>query len=163
MRQLTIVRHAKSSWEVAGLDDFQRPLNPRGVKNAFAMGEALRQRGMMPETIICSPAARAMNTALILAQQLGYPQQRITTDARIYEAGTAQLMQVLAEVDDRIGHVMLFGHNPSLTDLINHLQPRPLDNLPTCGVLTIGLDMDAWAAIRDARGETAFSLFPKNL
>lgn len=163
MKQLTIVRHAKSSWELPELDDFYRTLNDRGVRNAFTMAEALKEQGLYPDLILTSPAVRAINTAIIIARKLDFPQQRIESNDRIYEASTEHLLQVLASVDDRIGHVMLFGHNPSLTNLINRLQPERLDNLPTCGVFVIQMAMESWSNIRDAKGEKVFSLFPKNL
>lgn len=163
MRQLTIVRHAKSSWDMPELEDFYRPLNARGVKNAFAMGDALAERGIFPDLMVSSPAVRAINTAIIIARKIDFPQQRIESNDRIYEAGTEDLFKLLSDVNDSIGHVMLFGHNPSLTSLINRLQPAPLDNLPTCGVYAIGLPIETWAEVRTAKGRAELTLFPKHL
>lgn len=163
MKQLTIARHAKSSWDLPELDDFYRPLNDRGVKNAFAMADALRERNFYPDLILTSPAVRAINTAIIIGRKLDFPQQRIESNDRIYEAGVEDLFKVIANVDDRIGHLMLFGHNPSLTNLINRLQSRPLDNLPTCGMYSISLPIGSWAEVRNGKGEVLFSLFPKHL
>jgi len=163
MKQLTIVRHAKSSWNLSELEDFYRPLNARGVKNAFAMGDELVDRGIFPDLILTSPAVRAINTAIIVAKKLDFPQQRIRSNDRIYEASTEQLLQILANLEESVGHAMLFGHNPSLTSLINRLQPEMLDNLPTCGVYGIDLPIATWAEVRQAKGKVAFTLFPKNL
>ncbi|MCF8257285.1 MAG: histidine phosphatase family protein [Flavobacteriales bacterium] len=162
MKQLTIVRHAKSSWDLTEVEDFYRPLSPKGVKNAFAMGDALRDRGIFPDLILTSPAVRAINTAIIIAKKLDFPQQRIESNDRIYQAGTEQLFQVLGNMPESIGHLMLFGHNPSLTNLINRLLPDTLDNLPTCGAYSIGLS-GPWAEIRNTQGQVIFSLFPKNM
>lgn len=163
MKQLTIVRHAKSSWNLSELEDFYRPLNARGVKNAFSIGEALKARGLYPELIVTSPAVRAINTAIIIAKKLDFPQQRIQSNDRIYEASAEHIFQILSNLEDSNGHVMLFGHNPSLTNLINRLQPQMLDNLPTCGVYCIDLPIASWSEVRQAKGEVVFTLFPKNL
>lgn len=163
MKQLTIVRHAKSSWDMPQLEDFYRPLNPRGVTNALAMGAELQKRGVFPDLILTSPAVRAFNTAIIISRKLDFPLQRIQSNERIYEASEHTLLQVLAQVDDTIGHVMLFGHNPSLTNLINRLQPQRLDNLPTCGVYALDLPIDRWSEVQGAKATVRFTIFAKQL
>jgi len=163
MRQLTIVRHAKSSWDMPALEDFYRPLSPRGVRNAFAMGDELRERGIFPDLIISSPAVRAINTAIIIARKIDFPQQRIQSNDRIYEASVEELMKVMVNVSDSVDHLMLFGHNPSLTNLINRLQPELLDNLPTCGVFSIELPVASWAEVRNAKGSRLFVILAREL
>jgi phosphohistidine phosphatase len=163
MRQLTIVRHAKSSWDMPALEDFYRPLSPRGVRNAFAMGEELRERGFFPDLIVSSPAVRAINTAIIIARKIDFPQQRIQSNDRVYEASVEELLKVIANVGDNVDHLMLFGHNPSLTNLINRLQPDLLDNLPTCGVFSIELPVASWAEVRSAKGKCRFVILAREL
>lgn len=163
MRQLTLVRHAKSSWNLPELEDFYRPLSPRGVRNAFSMAEELGRRGVYPDLMLTSPAVRAINTAIIIARKLDFPQQRIESNDRLYEASVSDLLAVISNVNDNIGHLMLFGHNPSFTALINKLQPNTLDNLPTCGVFSIDLSIDAWSEVRGAKGTELFSIFAKQL
>lgn len=145
------------------LEDFYRPLSPRGVRNAFAMGDELRERGVFPDLIISSPAVRAINTAIIIARKIDFPQQRIQSNDRVYEASVEELLKVIANVGGSVDHLMLFGHNPSLTNLINLLQPDLLDNLPTCGVFSIELSIASWAEVRNANGKCCFVILAREL
>lgn len=163
MKLLTIVRHAKSSWDLPELEDFYRPLSKRGVKDAFAIGDVLALQGIFPDLLVTSPAVRAINTAIIIARKLDFPQQRIVSNDRIYEASVEDLYKVVAGTADNIGHLMLFGHNPSFTMFINRLQNEPLDNLPTCGVYHLNCDIARWTDVRTAKATKVFSLFPKEL
>lgn len=145
------------------LEDFYRPLSPRGLRNAFSMGDELRERGIFPDLIVSSPAVRAINTAIIIARKIDFPQQRIQSNDRIYEASVDDLLKVIGNVSDSLDHLMLFGHNPSLTNLINHLQPELLDNLPTCGVFSIELAIDSWTEMHDAKGRKLFTILAREL
>jgi phosphohistidine phosphatase len=163
MKLLTIIRHAKSSWDMPAVEDFYRPLSKRGVQDAFAVGEELAARGVFPDLLVTSPAVRAINTAIIIARKLDFPQQRVVSNDRIYEASTEDLFKVVAGTADSIGHLMLFGHNPSLTMFINRLQDVPLDNLPTCGVYHLSSNIASWTDVGKVKATTVFSLFPKEL
>jgi phosphohistidine phosphatase len=163
MKQLTILRHAKSSWDLPEMEDIYRPLNARGVKNAYAIGDELAIRGVFPDVVITSPAVRAMNTAIIISRKLDFPLERIESNQRLYEASVADILDVIASVEDSISHLMVVAHNPTLTMLINRMQKKPLDNLPTCGVYHLELDISSWSEIYDAKGKVQFALFPKQL
>ncbi len=163
MKTLIIVRHGKSSWAYPDLEDFYRPLKPRGINDAFNIGDELLKRDVFPDLILSSPAIRAMNTAIIIARKLDFPLQRIRANESIYEASTYHLLNLLRNVEDNNDTVMIFGHNPSFTSLINQLQDEPLYNLPTCGVFSIELPIDSWADIGKGKGEKLLSLFPKEL
>ena len=163
MKQLTLVRHAKSSWDLPEMEDYYRPLNPRGVKNAYAIGDELAIRGVFPDVVITSPAVRAMNTAIILSRKLDFPLERMEANANMYEASVTDVMKIMSSINDSVSHAMLVGHNPTLTMLINRLQKKPLDNLPTCGVYHLELDISSWSEIYDAKGKVQFALFPKQL
>ena len=161
MKELILVRHAKSSWKDAALNDRDRPLNERGKRDAPEMGSRLAQRGYRPDRIVSSPAVRALETARTIAGKLGYAHGSIAVEERLYGAGVADLLHVIRGVDESAATLMLFGHNPGLTELANHLGPRPIPNLPTCGVLHLGFDTDAWSAVGYARGAEALFDFPK--
>jgi len=163
MKQLTLVRHAKSSWDLPEMEDYYRPLNPRGVKNAYTIGDELAIRGVFPDVVITSPAVRAMNTAIILSRKLDFPLERMEANANMYEASVTDVMKIMSSINDSVSHAMLVGHNPTLTMLINRLQKKPLDNLPTCGVYHLELDISSWSEIYDAKGKVQFALFPKQL
>ena len=163
MKTLVIVRHGKSSWAYPDLEDFYRPLKPRGINNAFSIGEELLQRDVFPDLILSSPAIRAMNTAIIIARKLDFPLQRIRVNETIYEASTYHLLSLLRNVEDSNDTVMIFGHNPSFTSVINQLQDEPLYNLPTCGVFSIQLPIASWSDIGTEKGKKVLSIFPKEL
>jgi phosphohistidine phosphatase len=163
MKTLIIIRHGKSSWAYPDLEDFYRPLKPRGINDAFAIGEDLVRRDIFPDLILSSPAIRAMNTAIIIARKLDFPLQRIRANESIYEASTYHLFNLISNVEDSTDTLMVFGHNPSFTSLVNQLQDEPLYNLPTCGVFAIELPIQSWTEIGKATGKKVLSIFPKEL
>ena len=162
MKELVIVRHAKSSWKDSGLDDRERPLNKRGERDAPDMGARLARRKDRPDLIMSSPAVRALTTARIIAKRLGYPRNDIVVKDRLYGAGVVELLDVIRNADESVATLMLFGHNPGLTELANHLGPRPIPNLPTCGVLHLKFEADVWPVVGHARGDEVLFDFPKS-
>ena len=163
MKTLILIRHGKSSWAYPDLEDFYRPLKPRGINNSFSIGEELVNRDIFPDLILSSPAIRAMNTAIIIARKLDFPLQRIRANEGIYETSTYNLLQLISNVEDSIDTLMVFGHNPSFTSLVNQLQDEVLYNLPTCGVFAIELPIDSWSDIGEKKGKKLLSIFPKEL
>ncbi len=161
MKYLTIVRHAKSSWENPELADRDRPLNKRGRHDAPMMGDRLAERGYRPDVILSSPANRALTTARVIAEALGFPPDDIAIDERIYGAGVAGLVGLVRETDDTAGRVMLFGHNPELTAMVNRLARVSLDNLPTCGVALLEFAFDTWARLGTEPATRAEIDYPK--
>lgn len=148
MKTLVLFRHAKSSWDDECLDDHDRPLAPRGHRDAPRMGKRLARRGLVPDLLLTSTALRARETANHLAAALGLAGSRIRVERRIYLAGPDELLKVIAALDDSLGNVLLVGHNPGLTDLVNRLLPSlELDNLPTAGVVAIECDIVRWKDI----------------
>ncbi len=147
LKHLTLVRHAKSSWKDGELADQDRPLNKRGKRDAPVMGNRLAKSGYLPDLILSSPANRALTTAQVIAQAVGFDPDDIVVDERIYGAGVAGLIQLLQATDDRIERAMLFGHNPELTALVNRLARVTLDNLPTCGMAKLRFGLDSWAGL----------------
>ena len=150
MKHLTLVRHAKSSWRFSNLVDHDRPLNGRGERDAPEMGRRLAARNGTPDLVLSSPALRALTTAQVITEVIGYAAEKIVVDVRIYEADVAGLLSVLTETDDEIGHVMVFGHNPAMTGMVNRLSSTWLDNLPTCGVATFRFEMHSWERLGDS-------------
>ncbi len=161
MKTLVLVRHAKSSWKYPKLDDFERPLNKRGRKNAPMMGKILRQLKVKPDLIISSPANRAAMTSRIIADMIHYPLVNIQYDESIYLSGEMDLMHILIDLDDGIKEVMLVGHNPELTLLANTLGNDSISNIPTSGIFCLDFDISAWSKIETSPGELKFFEFPK--
>jgi phosphohistidine phosphatase len=160
MRTLTIIRHAKSSWDNPELQDFDRPLNHRGLRDAPRMGRILKEKLPEIELMISSPAQRAMTTATLLADELGYPTERIEEDRRLYEASVATLQEIIEGLDNSVGHVALVAHNPGLESLAGHLG-ADIAHLPTCAAVTLKFAVDDWRAVdRDGGSLLAFE-YPK--
>ena len=163
MKDLILVRHAKSSWKDSSLDDHSRPLNKRGKRDAPEMGDRLARRGCLPDLIISSSAVRALETARTIAGKLGYPLERIRQEELLYLSGVDVLLEVIRGVDAPVQTLMLFGHNPGFTDLSNLLGPRDIFNMPTCGVLHLRFDTATWNEIGQVAGEEVFYDFPKRV
>jgi phosphohistidine phosphatase len=161
MKTLYLVRHAKSSWKDVNLPDHERPLNKRGEQDAPKMGKRLKRRRPKPEVIVTSPAVRAKRTAKILATEIGYPKSDILVDELIYTADQEELVSVLRRLDNGIDCVMLVGHNPALTDLVNSLAQCEVANVPTCGLAVLGFRMDSWADIDHIRAKLLDFDYPK--
>lgn len=145
MKTLILVRHAKSSWKDRSLADRDRPLNKRGKRDAPEMGRRLAARGGAPDLVVSSPAVRALTTARVIAEALGYPVSEIVEDERAYMASAEGLLDVIHGLDDGFDRVFLFGHNPGFTELVNHLSEEEIENVPTCGVVEFRVAAERWA------------------
>lgn len=158
---LTLVRHAKSSRDDPGLADFMRPLNDRGRRDAPVMGHRLRRSGVEPDLIVSSPAARAIQTARIIAGRIDFPEAGIVEDGRIYEASAQELLALVRRLPDDRRDVMLVGHNQGLSDLVSLLLRPVIDNIPTCGVVRLLCDAQHWHDIKPGRATLLLFDYPK--
>lgn len=161
MRVLTLVRHAKASREDPTLDDFHRPLDERGLRDAPLMAQRLARSGGLPDRLVSSPALRALTTARLFADALGIPQQAILLQPDIYEASADQLLQVVRGLDEAALSVALFGHNPGLSDFCQALGRGGIGELPTCAVVRFELDVPRWSEVRPGCGRLLGYSFPK--
>ncbi|MDF1581468.1 MAG: histidine phosphatase family protein [Desulfuromonadales bacterium] len=160
MKYLTLLRHAKSSWKDPGCDDFDRSLNKRGRQDAPLIGGRLAMLGEVPEVIISSPARRARNTADLVAAALPCQPLAIRYEPRIYEAVLGTLIEIVNQLDDDWQNVMLVGHNPGLTDLVNAFAPCKIDNIVTCGLVKLAFRVDSWRDIQFNGGRLLFYEYP---
>jgi phosphohistidine phosphatase len=164
MKKLYLVRHAKSSWDNVEMDDFDRPLNDRGEKDAPYMAKLLKHRDVVPDRMITSPATRALSTCLAFAKVLNFDKKKIITEPKLYHAGPDTILKVLSslpEHKDKEDVVFLFGHNPGITEFANELLNVSIDNIPTCGVVVATLDIDKWKDISFGCGKMNSSDYPK--
>lgn len=162
MKKLYLVRHAKSSWKFPELDDFDRPLNKRGKRDAPMMGQRLRQQGIRPNLILSSPAKRAKKVTQAIAEALEVASSVVQYDRAIYDTSTEGLLTLLRSLDNRVTTLMLVGHNPELTDLANRLTTHYIDNVVTSGVVAITFNVEHWSEVRDNEGEFQWYDFPKS-
>ena len=126
------------------------------------MGSRLADLVGEVDLIVSSPAARAMATARIVAEAMGYPADAIGEDERIYEAGPAELLAVIRDIDPALATVLLFGHNPGLTQLVNELSEPLVDNVPTCGAVELRLAIERWADVSRTTTRRGAFLTPKD-
>jgi phosphohistidine phosphatase len=144
---LHIARHAKSSWDYKNVSDFDRPLKERGIHDAHEMAGKMKMKHPLPELIITSPANRAFHTALIFSRVIELPFNQFHIDPDIYGSDVDGLFQKIKSLDDKYCCVMIFGHNPEFSDLVNFLTGDSVDEVPTCGVMSIFYDTEKWQEI----------------
>ena len=160
MKELILIRHAKSSWSNPLLEDFERPLNKRGAKNAPFMAKVLKQKEVNPDLIISSPSKRTKQTLDFFIKEFDYKGEIIFEES-IYEGPYINILKVVKNIDDKHKTIFLFGHNPGLNDLADFLLGRFEENIPTCGVLKIDFDTNYWKNISKDNSKLIFFNFPK--
>ena len=159
MKKLVIIRHAKSDWEDSSLDDFDRPLNTRGEENAPYMGNFLKEKSLIPDLIMSSPALRAITTAELIAKEVGYTSD-IMQNQYIYEAYVNTLQDIVSYIPDTNEVVFLVGHNPGVSALAYMLCDLK-ESIPTCATVEIEFDCDSWMDVSKENGKLISYDFPK--
>lgn len=162
MLRLTLIRHAKSSWDDARLSDFERPLNARGRRDAPVMAQRLAELGLDRPHLVSSPALRAITTARTFCEVLGFDAGDIEIRPRIYDASLATLGSLVRTFDQQARHVAMFGHNPGFSELARHFAPCPFEDVPTCAIASLELDVVRWADAGPGCGRLAHYLYPKD-
>lgn len=161
MRQLIVIRHAKSDWNDPDLSDHDRPLNPRGLRDAPVMGRRLARSCAMPVTLITSSAVRARATASLMAAEMGIVEDAIRVDARLYGASAAALLNYIRELADADNPVAIIAHNPGLTELVNILSDHEIENLPTCSYAVLNFDVTHWRQVAPGLADMSGFDYPK--
>ncbi len=142
MKQLFIMRHAKSSWKEIDLIDHDRPLNKRGNRDAPRMGKLLVQQGLLPELILSSTALRARSTAMLVADALDY-EDAIELNENLYHPTVANCIEVLESLYYNYDSVLLVAHNPGVERLTAHLTGKNQE-FPTATIAHIKLPINSW-------------------
>ncbi len=164
MLTLTLFRHAKSSWDISGLDDSERPLNARGTAAAPLMGHFLRRQGLKPDLVLCSTSVRTRQT-FELATSGWEPEPKTKFEKALYLAEPIGLMERVRKTPSTVKHLMIIGHNPGLQvlglELIGEGDPALM--LPTAGVLVITFDAKSWKDVAPRKGHLLHFATPKLL
>lgn len=164
MKTLLLIRHAKSSWDLPGRSDHDRPLNERGNRDGPAMSAALAQRGVRPQRILCSTAVRARETAAHLVDGLGIPPGEVEYSGDLYLASSRKILRCAAAIDESVDSAMLVGHNPGMQDAVERLCGEgSVDRFPTLSVARIELAIDFWGAVEPGSGTLVEHLTPRDL
>lgn len=163
MKRLYIVRHGKSSWDLEGIQDIDRPLKERGINDAHKMAKHVDRESKKPQLIISSNATRALHTAAIFHRLMGLPASILTVEPDLYHADIDEILDVIYGVSDDIDCLMIVGHNPGFTDFSNYLSTLNIMNLPTLGIVTLDFEIQKWTDIgRDKLAKERID-FPRNL
>jgi phosphohistidine phosphatase len=170
MKRLTLLRHAKSSWDDPQQRDFDRPLNARGRRAAVTMGTWMRDRELTFDLVLASPAVRVVETLAGVTKGLGR-ELDVRFEGAIYAASLGALLDLIGQVDDRIGEVLLVGHNPGLQELLLHLthdasaglRAKAAAKYPTAALAVIGLPVAEWLAIRPGEALLETFVTPRDL
>lgn len=161
IRTLFLLRHAKSSWNNPHLEDRERPLNRRGLRDAPMMGKYLVGIKGLPELIISSPAVRAYQTAKIIAAELDYDPGDIRINDSIYEAHPADLLEIIRGIPSSVVSALMVGHNPGFTSIANILAGTEIETIPTCGFCSVRFESDNWSSVAAQSGQLLNFEYPK--
>lgn len=169
MKLLTLIRHAKSSWNDGSLDDFDRPLNPRGWKAARRIGRELKKKKIRFDVCLASPAARVRETLDGLSDgygQFGFP---VRFEQAIYEASAANLLDLIKELPETVTEALLVGHNPGLQRLIleltrkGKLHEQVALKFPTAAVAVVKVEVPLWTDVQAGSASLVELINPKDL
>ena len=172
MRTLLLFRHAKSSWDDPSLDDHDRPLAPRGIRDAPRMGRFIAHLDSPPDLILCSTAVRTRETLrLALAPMLEAVVPEISFDRDLYEVSARQILGIISATPDSVATMMVIGHNPGMQDLALHLvgsgeleaRRRLHAKYPTAAVAMIRVSVSSWRDIGPGCGSLEAFMTPKLL
>lgn len=162
MKKIILVRHGKAEDPASGITDYERSLTIKGKIISRLMARKLRETEKSPITIITSPAFRAIETALIFAKEFGIEPDKILVDSDLYyKMNLVYLTEILSKTGEDGDTIMMFGHNPSFTEIANSLCSEGCDFMPKSGAVGISFDIDSWPDIRQKSGKQLFYLKPE--
>lgn len=161
MKQLLIIRHAKSSWELGVLNDFDRGLNERGQIDAPAMATRLMNKNIAIDLFVSSTAKRAFTTATHFATAYKKTTDDILKVDELYHAAPPIFYKTIARLNDAYNSVAIFSHNPGITEFVNELCSTKIDDMPTCGVFAVKINIESWTNFVAAKKEFLFFDYPK--
>ncbi len=162
IKHLTLIRHAKSSWDNTHLPDHARCLNDRGHRDALRMGGALHKRKIKFDLVLCSSAKRANETLSLLRKKLEIEDACIRYLDDLYCASTATLVKLIRRINDAKNDIAIVAHNPGIEDLAAILS-NDGQTFTTCNVMQIEFKIDSWEQVGKITGKQSLFLKPKML
>lgn len=172
LKTLTILRHAKSGWDVQVERDFDRPINKRGARGAELIGQWLKRQKLPVDRIVASPAVRVTETLDIFQPAAGIEAIEPHWDRRIYLASAATLIDVIRDTGRNADNLLISGHNPGLEDLIlmlvpesdsDELRAKVEEKLPTSALARLELDIADWHQLDSGIARFADFIRPRDL
>jgi phosphohistidine phosphatase len=162
VKTIILVRHAKSSWDDFSLKDEERPLTERGRKNAPEMAKRLSKMKVPIDVILTSPAKRAKATAEYFAKEYDISKKKIAVVPELYMADRSAFIKTIREAPGKADSIAIFSHNNGITDFANLLSTTRIDNMPTCSVFAVKVDIDKWEDFEPGNAEYYFFDYPKS-
>jgi phosphohistidine phosphatase len=161
MKRLVIIRHAKTEQE-GYENDFARELLPRGVEDAHQIAASLREKGILPNKVISSPAARAIATAQIFTEELGFPALKIKQLRELYFNFTTQdFIELIRSTRNDVETLFIVGHNPFMHFVAQNLSSNYDGHMPTCSTVVLDFDIENWKDVEPRQGSLFLHLYPK--
>src|SRR6478609_6750765 len=146
MKEVILLRHAKSDWATEFLKDIDRPLNDRGYNDAYFLAQWFNKTIKQPDKLITSTATRAFSTAMIFARVMELPKENIKLEPRIYESSASTLLSLISERNDNEKRIMMVGHNPGMSDLCGVISVSDqFNDIPTCAIVHFQLNIEKWS------------------
>ncbi len=163
MKKLIIIRHCKSSWLDPSLSDYERPLNKRGRNDGYKMSNELSKKIKHVDLLISSSSKRTKLTSNIFIDKININEIEYRDD--FYHSSSENIISILEKINNSFKSVIIIGHNPGFTDLVNKLTNINLFNLPTTGVVIVNLNIKNWDQIltKNTGYEISWIKFPKEL
>ncbi|MCA6073285.1 SixA phosphatase family protein [Fulvivirga sedimenti] len=159
-KSLFLLRHGRAMEKLSGQKDIERELDSIGLQNASRMGMKLQNDKTRFDIIISSPASRALNTASLIAEQLGYDPGRIHINDELYEASVRTLLQVVNNLKDEWESVLLVAHNPAISYLAEYISDAETGTMETCGLVNIDFETAHWEEISQGHGKFISYIYP---
>tara|TARA_R110002096_G_scaffold236941_2_gene427722 strand:+ start:596 stop:1081 length:486 start_codon:yes stop_codon:yes gene_type:complete len=160
MKQLILVRHAKSSWK-HDVIDHERPLKNRGFNDAEIVSNYLKNSALNVDLVLSSDAMRAKTTAGIFISNLEINEEIFNLNHDLYDFSGENLVKTIKQCDDKITNLMVFGHNHAITAFVNTFGNTYINNVPTSGVVVIEFKINSWKNLN--KGKTTKIVFPRDL
>jgi len=162
MKEIYILRHAKSSWDNSNLSDFDRPLADRGISDAKKMSNFLKDMNIKIDKVLCSNAIRAKETFDLTADGFNFEIDKATYLDKLYFGDTTTIIQDLKELDESLNNILIVGHNPTLHYLVEILTNESINRFTTCNLATISHDGE-WVSLNSQQCSLKSLIRPKEL
>ncbi len=161
MKTLYLIRHAKSSWSDTSLRDIDRPLNNRGERDAPNMAKRLKEKRVLPDMMLSSPANRALTTCKTFAHILDFSETKIEISKSLYHADEDTILEIIQNTPSFVNTLLVFGHNPGFTDFATALVNERISNIPTTGIVGCTFPIKQWDEVQMGKGNLILFDYPK--
>ena len=162
-RYLYLLRHAESSEKLPGEPDKERDLTSRGIRETILVGSYLYKENTSFDTVLCSVAARARETASLMADAMKFENEKVVEKEELYEASTRTLFEFISQLNDDHQTVLCIGHNPAISYLAESLTKAEIGDMPPCGLAIIKFSVSSWKEVGQGNGELHNYIYPAML